>query len=509
MRLMQPIGSLFPSRITMIAAALALHVVSLWDNFRTKPLASNLSRKFGPRFCEQTFGQCKGFPDLFADHEICIHFRHKTAVAVNTVPKSSHGMVFPTRKGLLSSRSRYKPLSYLWVRRCVILVLVSFILAYLWAIVQFWLTSLDHHSFNRTSLVSESNHRHDDDSTIPLSPNRGNDGSNLTSYKAGLRHRFQWGRAQTTNGGAFVHIGKTGGSSLSVLLRNGCHSWLQHPCRTVPNETIASQTIESYYHVADFGLLPKSQHDFYLLTLRDPFDRTVSSFVYEHFLNVQARGEVNNIKKGVRAEFAQACNKCFPTLETFAAHLDGADFHYPHHKSEIAFESCQDFARAVFHGRVRIFHHMFFNYRKIQSLIPNPLQQTLLVTRLEYLWQDWASANHFIGNHIVSMSNELKTSDGKQSGKPSTNRQSSFGVNASKQTQHIRNTANFTLPVTRDLTDQGREILCRSLQPEYDSYFWLIGHAQNLEKTDLVKSLVTARERCPEVSIDFKSMQSK
>jgi len=54
---------------------------------------------------------------------------------------------------------------------------------------------------------------------------------------------------QSPEGGAFVHIGKTGGSSLSVLLRNGCHSWMPHPCRNVTRETRASELIESYYHV--------------------------------------------------------------------------------------------------------------------------------------------------------------------------------------------------------------------------------------------------------------------
>jgi hypothetical protein len=65
---------------------------------------------------------------------------------------------------------------------------------------------------------------------------------------------------QRPDGGAFVHMGKTGGSALSILLRNGCHSWMAHPCRNITNETIASELIESYYHVPDFGFLRQSQH---------------------------------------------------------------------------------------------------------------------------------------------------------------------------------------------------------------------------------------------------------
>ena len=64
---------------------------------------------------------------------------------------------------------------------------------------------------------------------------------------------------QDPTGGAFVHIGKTGGSTLSKLLRNGCPSMIAKPCYHPPQpETIASQQIHSYYHVMDFGLLRQS-----------------------------------------------------------------------------------------------------------------------------------------------------------------------------------------------------------------------------------------------------------
>ena len=50
--------------------------------------------------------------------------------------------------------------------------------------------------------------------------------------------------------GAFIHIGKTAGSTLSLLLRNGCHSFVPKPCRVIPSpeESMASKLIGSYYH---------------------------------------------------------------------------------------------------------------------------------------------------------------------------------------------------------------------------------------------------------------------
>lgn len=47
---------------------------------------------------------------------------------------------------------------------------------------------------------------------------------------------------------AFIHLGKTGGSSLSLQLRNGCHSFVKKPCHDVENETIVSEMVTDYYH---------------------------------------------------------------------------------------------------------------------------------------------------------------------------------------------------------------------------------------------------------------------
>ena len=54
----------------------------------------------------------------------------------------------------------------------------------------------------------------------------------------------------------YIHIGKTGGSTISNLLRNGCNSFSSSssssgntPCHpNIPNETIVSKLVEYYYH---------------------------------------------------------------------------------------------------------------------------------------------------------------------------------------------------------------------------------------------------------------------
>jgi hypothetical protein len=90
----------------------------------------------------------------------------------------------------------------------------------------------------------------------------------------------------------FIHLGKTGGSSLTRMLRYGCHSWVAKPCRgRIPkNESYISQ-LTTYYHTPDFYILNKIAFFFYIISLRDPLDRTLSAFTFLHPANQRLRGE--------------------------------------------------------------------------------------------------------------------------------------------------------------------------------------------------------------------------
>jgi len=53
----------------------------------------------------------------------------------------------------------------------------------------------------------------------------------------------------------FIHIGKTGGSTLASVIRNSCHSFMRGKngkCRgkksSIENESIASELVTAYYH---------------------------------------------------------------------------------------------------------------------------------------------------------------------------------------------------------------------------------------------------------------------
>lgn len=285
---------------------------------------------------------------------------------------------------------------------------------------------------------------------------------------------------QTPDGGAFVHQGKTGGSTLSVLLRNGCHSYLPHPCRTeIPHETMASQLIKSYYHVPDFAFLQQSHHTFYLMTCRDPFDRTVSAFAFDHILNRNARNETVDSFKAQKYEDAYSC---FPTLQSFVNLLgeDPTHFTYPHKKNWVSAESCPDLAKAALHSRVKIYNHLFFSLRVLLSFIPDNAKQIFYAVRQEHLWQDWTTVNEVLGQ--------------------------AEPVHLPVEANRIRNMAllevTHQLPVTRELNALGTAILCYALKEEYRAYFWLLKRAKNLTPADLEASIERAKRKCPSLDVD-------
>jgi hypothetical protein len=173
---------------------------------------------------------------------------------------------------------------------------------------------------------------------------------------------------------------------------------------------------------------------------------------------------------------------------------------------------CRDFTLAVFHGRVRIFHHLYFNYQRIVQLLPHQstttmttagtttstttTPPTILVTRLEHLWEDWKSVNVYLGQSadtVVIPTTAATTNN-----------------NNHTQELHLRDVSQTQLPVTKSISDQGRHALCSVLQKEYDAYFWLLRQAQNLHHPhDLAQALYHARQHCPKIQMNFQTLRTQ
>jgi Sulfotransferase family len=289
-------------------------------------------------------------------------------------------------------------------------------------------------------------------------------------------------RLQNPNGGAFIHTGKTGGSSISVLLRNGCHSFMPHPCRNnINHESVTSKRVQSYYHVPDFGLLRQSNHTFYIITSRDPFDRTISAFVYDHIKNRYARNETVSAMK--LSKFDEAY-RCFPSLQHYVEYLGDKphEFSYPHKRNWVTAESCSDLAKAALHSRVKIYNHLYFSLFFILTSIPTLEKQTLYTIRQEHLWDDWKALNIALGQT-----------------EPVYIPHDGMGL--------LRNVTLLEMeekmPITRELNANGRMILCNALREEYRAYYYLLLNSKNLSPSDLQQSIARSKKNCPKLDLSY------
>ena len=329
--------------------------------------------------------------------------------------------------------------------------------------------------------------RHSSGLKLPSSVNvirESNKGSATASKKYLIKEPTMPPRDSSANTAGFVHIGKTGGSTISVMLRNGCSSFVKSPCRQVEHESAISKLVEHYYHVSDFFRLPTSNHRIFILSVRDVYDRTVSAYLYHHPRNYEA---FNLTHLSERQQYlAETGYKCFPTLQRFSSLLVQGDdpdaCNYNHRFNEVWNDDCPALACAVIHGKVRFFSHLFFNYRnilwtKLPNLTDAQHSRTLYAIRQERFWDDWSNVNQLLGQ--------------------------SDPVYIPKADAAIiqRNVSKIQAPVTKDIDIIGREKLCRALETEYRAYFEILRRSVNIDETDMAACIQKAKANCPVLDI--------
>jgi hypothetical protein len=195
--------------------------------------------------------------------------------------------------------------------------------------------------------------------------------------------------------------------------------------------------------------------------------------------------------------------QCFPTLEKFASLLhrgNSTDCYYPYRHNVIQPQDCQELACAAIHGKVRFFTHLFFNYRNILYTKLPPHRQ-IYVIRQEHLWEDWHQVNLQLASSVEDYSNN--TNSDWQSPQTTTNSTSLPSIVGRPIDSH-RNVSGIQLPVTRHLSEEGRQKICRALETEYVAYFRLLHLAINMEKSDIQDSHLIATKNCPHL-VDISS----
>ncbi|GKY97048.1 hypothetical protein MPSEU_000663400 [Mayamaea pseudoterrestris] len=260
--------------------------------------------------------------------------------------------------------------------------------------------------------------------------------------------------------GAFLHVGKTGGSTVSQQLVNGCHAFVTKPCHMdVKNESYMSK-LTTYIHTPDFkrlGSKPDYVFDFYVATLRDPLTRFISAFVFMHPQN-----KLESEQRFYRR--LEDVYKCFPTIETFTEALGDYNF-----REMARAGNCTMLARDILSNRFRDAHHFYYDTKFILKKLPP--ESPLLVIRNEHLWHDWVSANQWLGQESVATFPDAA----------------------------VRDYSNRTLSVSKQLSNLGRQRLCRGLEREYQAYWQLIELAVNLSPQEKIASFELARQSCPDL----------
>ena len=327
-------------------------------------------------------------------------------------------------------------------------------------------------------------------------------------------------RNSSTDTIGFVHVGKTGGSTITTMIRNGCNSFAADgPCHAnITHESQISKLVEHYYHVPDFWRLPTSNHQKFLVSVRDVYDRTVSALLYQHPDNAKAYDL--RLSRN-QQHYGPIAYGCFPTLESFATLLSkyhdtnssrttintAEDCNYPYRFNQVIATDCNALACAAIHGKVRFFSHLYFNYRNIietklpfinfssydsfhsrQSTTDTTEERQIYVIRQERFWDDWIQVNKLLGQTTPVFV-------------PTSELSSSSFTSAGIKIQ--RNVSGIDVPVKRTISQQGRYYICQALEAEYIAYFKLLRKAVNIyvDREQMKICVDIAEKNCPNLNI--------
>ena len=317
---------------------------------------------------------------------------------------------------------------------------------------------------------------------------------------------------------SFIHIGKTGGSTISSMLRNGCHEFLPKPCpgrlNTIENESAASLRIQHYYHVCNITY-SKNNSTSYVIMVRNPVHRAASAFLYHHPKNLQAlllqqqqenqlvdfglssssnnNNDISKSKGRKRQTFYEPnvhnnfLYSCFPSLRFFALYVAKQmlpetvkarpiDNKKSFSLKDLQTLNCTDIARKALLGQEPQMQHLYWNYKAYVGSMPSSAE--VFVIRQEHLWEDWYEFNHLLEKQLNDGVTETVSTNVRQ-----------------QQHHHLRSTKD--LPVKNDLREHEIRIMCKYLREEIQLYVSLLNRAVNLSNEDVVESLSDLYKTCP------------
>jgi hypothetical protein len=203
----------------------------------------------------------------------------------------------------------------------------------------------------------------------------------------------------------YVHVGKTGGTTLDSVLRSNCEWYETRPGKRKKclkklqlnrlEESMVSKVTKATTHTDprhDFKH-QMSQTNGFLVTVRNPISRVVSAFNTEHPRNALAKKKNAANLENVHINLRKFYLNCFPTVEDLAQSLL-AYYNTRNNNnttSDAAAEECYLLGANTLQGRGNPFvaSHLRTNYAFYAKYTfePHP-ERPVLVARTEYLWED-------------------------------------------------------------------------------------------------------------------------
>ena len=214
----------------------------------------------------------------------------------------------------------------------------------------------------------------------------------------------------------------------------------------------------------------------FVVNVRNPIDRLISWYLYEHRENVDVTmGTLNRPKHcGQQMLFS-----CYPTLDSLATvglagdrPSDGDMLKIGHDLNE---EECRRWAWAAVRGRIPASFHNVWNYEWYLSYVldrkARGKELEMFVLRIEHLDEDWSNLDKFLGG---------------------------TGAALPESRSHNNDASEKQLTVSdKTMSADGMANLCRALCREIQVYRQVLGMADNLKREQVTESLRELKKICP------------
>jgi len=249
----------------------------------------------------------------------------------------------------------------------------------------------------------------------------------------------------------FVHVGKTGGSTLGCSLGFSLH------CHETPS--IDGGVLPLYTtNVVHNGVYDcPDDMPYYLFAVRNPLDRLNSAYVYD-----RPKGPLDE-KKSRKGQFELYLECPFWLLDRLATKGLAKDGN----SSDV----CKERAVKAVQGAERHGFHLYHNYRWFVEETKAPPSKILAI-RNEHMVDDWNSVEHLLSD----------------------------GTSGTTVTEFPHDNPTTAKKMNADyfLSDEAKRLLCYHLCEEIQVYKWILYNAVNLDENDFLQSMKELRESCPD-----------